>query len=219
MLHELTGHRGPVTVLSFVGPEPRLVSGGQDGAALVWAVTDLLRSERPPEVTFPADELEAAWNDLGSTDTAAATFALQKLSRAQSQAVPLVRERVLPVDADAIARWLKALNDDRFPARDRAGKELMQLGRSAEPYLRRALAAGPSPQARRALKVLLHDLTEGGPRPDDLRAMRAAELLETFATPEALRVLDPLAGGAPEAERTRQAKAARERVRRGYVSP
>jgi hypothetical protein len=49
--------------------------------------------------------------------------------------------------------------------------------------------------------------------PDRLRELRALEVLERLATPEAAALLDELARGPPAARLTRDAAAARDRLR------
>jgi hypothetical protein len=50
--------------------------------------------------------------------------------------------------------------------------------------------------------------------PESLRAVRAVEVLEWIATPNARRLLDELAKGADDARLTREAVAARNRIRK-----
>jgi hypothetical protein len=60
-----------------------------------------------------------------------------------------------PVDEVRVALLIKNLDSDRFEVRQKALRELEELRDAAEPALRRALAAGPSPEARRRLEGLL----------------------------------------------------------------
>ena len=55
--------------------------------------------------------------------------------------------------------------------------------------------------------------------PDELRALRAVEVLEHVGTPEARQVLEGLTQGAPEARLTQEAKASLERLARRPASP
>jgi hypothetical protein len=84
----------------------------------------------------------------------------------------------------------------------------------AEPALTRALANDPSPEARRRIEQLLHQVTEERlyPTADQLRAVRAVEVLERIGSPQARRVLAALAGGAPQAQLTVEAQTALERL-------
>jgi hypothetical protein len=59
---------------------------------------------------------------------------------------------------------------------------------------------------------LLAELGKIGTSGEPLRQARAIEVLEHIAIPGARRLLQKLAGGAPDAHLTRQAKAALERL-------
>jgi hypothetical protein len=63
------------------------------------------------------------------------------------------------------------------------------------------------------LREILARLDEG--KPEQLRTARAVEALEWMATPEAGRLLGELARGAAGAGLTREAAAARDRLRKG----
>src|SRR5262245_40148585 len=69
--------------------------------------------------------------------------------------------------------------------RDAAMKELSKIVETAEPVLRQALEASPSPEARRRIEQLLAKLDGYGTTGEPLRQARAIEVLEHIATPEA----------------------------------
>jgi hypothetical protein len=60
-----------------------------------------------------------------------------------------------PADARQVGQWVADLDSDDFKKRDRAVRELEKQGAAAEPALRKALAAGPTPEAKRRLSALL----------------------------------------------------------------
>lgn len=62
-------------------------------------------------------------------------------------------------DRKRIDGWLADLSSDSFAARDKASQELEKLGQDAKPFVREALKAGPTPEARRRLQALLDVLT------------------------------------------------------------
>jgi hypothetical protein len=103
------------------------------------------------------------------------------------------------------------LDADRAAVRDRAGKELEAQGEPAVPALRKAREAAPSPEARRRLDRLLASAS-GPVAGEQARQVRAVEVLERVGTPEAVKVLRGLAGGAPAARLTREAGAALKRL-------
>jgi hypothetical protein len=98
------------------------------------------------------------------------------------------------------------------PERQAAAAELEKLGPQAASSLRRALEETRSTEIRRRLKEIL-DRVEAG-TPEWLRTVRAVEALEGMATPAAVHLLEELATGAADAPLTREAAAARDRLRR-----
>jgi RNA polymerase sigma factor (sigma-70 family) len=196
----LAGHQGDVNCLAFAGDGRTLVTGSTDTTALVWDLA------APPSRKGP-DEL---WADLLAPDGARAWRAICDL--AASPAGVKFLGRALPVppppDEAQVTRLLKALDAADFQERETATQELAKLGPAVEPALRRALGARPPAEARRRLDRLLAGLSAERPRSE-----RALEALELSRLAEAEQVLEALAKGNPEADRTREAKAALERRR------
>ncbi len=114
------------------------------------------------------------------------------------------------VDAKHLDELIRGLDADEFAVRDKAARELENQGESAEPALRRALRGTPALEVRRRIDQLLEKLV--CPSGDILRQERAIEVLEHLGSPEARQLLHQLAGGAPEARLTREAKAALDRA-------
>jgi RNA polymerase sigma factor (sigma-70 family) len=205
----LEGHRGWVLDLAFAPDGRRLASASMDTTALVWDVARYTRRDRPVS-RLGADELRAAWEDLGG-DAGKAYRAIAALAAAPEQAVPFLAEHLhaaTPPDPKRLARLLADLDGERFEVREQATRELEGLGALAEAALRQALAGKPSAEAKRRLEGLLEKLDGITPAPAEVRAVRAVEALEHAGTPEARRLLTALAGGVAEARQTREAKAA-----------
>src|SRR5262249_20943196 len=111
-----------------------------------------------------------------------------------------------------IEQLVTDLDSDKFQVRTAATAQLKALGELAEPALRRALAGDPSAEVRRRVEQLLEKVQEWAPPPERLREVRAVDVLERAATPEARKLLHELAKGAPEARLTREARAALDRL-------
>jgi hypothetical protein len=204
----LRGHDDQVVSLSFAPDGQRLASTSFDGTALVWDLAG-------PPARLSAEGLNAAWYALAGDDAAAAYRAVLKLAGDPGRAVPLLRERLRPAptpDPKRIVRLIADLDSDTFAVRDGAARELGDLGDLTEPALREALAGGPTPEVRRRVERLLEDAASLAP--GRLRQVRVVEVLEYAGTPEARRLLEELAGGAPEARLTREAQAALGRLDR-----
>jgi hypothetical protein len=153
------GHRAPVRALAFFPDGRRIVSAGFDGAAVVWDLGALATSQpAPPREPLTPTQLEQLWADLAVEDAARSYAAIWTLASAPRQAVEFLGKRLDPgdpVDEQQVRRWLRALDDDDFLARERATKELGRLGDAAEPFLREALAGKPSIEVSQRVEALL----------------------------------------------------------------
>jgi HEAT repeat protein len=126
--------------------------------------------------------------------------------------VPFLREQARPtaggLDHERIARLVAELDDNEYEVRVKAMKALANLGPAAHPALRKALAS-PSAEVRRRATMLLEKKGDGPTlAPDELRALRAIEVLLHIGTAEARPVLEGLAAGPKEAVVTQDAAAA-----------
>jgi hypothetical protein len=207
-----TGHRGTIDALTFSPDGRRLATGGSDTTVLVW---ELFAREAPRSVPLSRDDRDALWADLAALDGAAALKAMRTLSAQPGEAVNVLEQRLSPAgDAAMVKRWLAELDHDQFEKREAASAGLAHLGRTAEPVMRAALRDNPKPEAKRRLLELLARIDSFPTPPEQVRVLRAIAVLEDVATPEARKVLDRLASGAPGALVTEDAKAARDRLQR-----
>src|SRR5207237_336821 len=128
-----------------------------DTTILIWDLAGLKRgASRIDDLT--TQELEARWNDLANTESAQAYKSLTILSRAPHQSVPLMKKHLKPVaavDGPYIVRLTKDLDSDVFAVREKATKELYELGDLAEPALRQLLASSPSLEAKLRAQAVL----------------------------------------------------------------
>jgi WD40 repeat protein len=217
-LPALAGHAADASGLLFSADGTRLFSASDDTTVLAWDMTGRL-----PPLDGPAPDhrrLEALWADLAGTDAARAGRAVWALAAAPRQAVPFLEQNLRPAALDPAlerrARELLAqLDADDFKARERAVAALQKMGDTVSPFLRGALPGRPSAEARQRLERLVAGLGSAGLSADELRAVRAVEALEHAGRPEARRLVEKLAGGAPEARLTQEAKVSLRRWRPG----
>jgi hypothetical protein len=216
-LGQRRGDQADVGVLAFAPDGRKLVSGGRDGTLLLWDVASFRKEERPRTAKLEPAEERQCWDDLASTDAGRAARAQARLRAAPPQAVALVRRQVRPVPAVApekLQAWIKDLDSDDFAQRQQATAELAKLGCLAEPALKKAQEDRPSLEARRRIASLLDKRsTEEPTSGEELRGLRAVELLERLAQPEADELLQALSEGARGARLTREARSALERRR------
>jgi RNA polymerase sigma factor (sigma-70 family) len=211
----LAGHLGHVSHLAFSADGRALVSGSVDTTLLVWSVGARDPWQRTAERMLSAQGAKAAWDDLSSGNATAAFRAVRALTAAPNQALPLLRDRLVKawdVDHRQVAKWVTDLDSDEFAVRDRAAKELYELGELAESPLRKALAGRPSAELRLRVRRLLDRLEGPVATPQVLRGLRAVEVLEGIGTDEARRLLERLAKEVPAPRLVREVKAALDRL-------
>jgi WD40 repeat protein len=213
-IERLEGHRGWVMAVAYTPDGRRLVSGSIDTTALVWDLSRLA-NKKPPPAELTARELDALWEKLAG-NARDGYQAIGKLAAVPGPAVDLLRRKLQPArpaDARVVARLLGELDSNEFAVRRRAAEELEKLADLAEPAMRQALANKPSPEVRKLLEKILDQVENETLSAEQIRVVRALEVVELAGTPEAAELLAALAKGAPEARLTRWAKAALERRR------
>jgi RNA polymerase sigma factor (sigma-70 family) len=207
--------RTPIVSLIFLPNGRALATGMADGTILVWDLA--------PE-TWPAParaghlshkELDALWSDLAA-DAHKAQRALRTLVAGPVQAVPFLTDRLQPVaeaDPKRVQQLIAGLDSEGFAARERAARELAELGERIEPALRKVLEGKPSLETRRRVEGLL-DTLRTARSPTAVRTLRAIQALERIGTPAARHILQKLSTGVPAARATQAAKASLERLAR-----
>ncbi len=157
---------------------------------------------------------EHLWQDLLGDKAELAYSALQQLAAAPGTTVSFVRSRVTPVatpDAQAVERWITALEAPAFRDRQNAMKELKALADTVDGELRSARQSTSSPEVHERLSKILaatHPET-----PNAVRRTRIVELVEWCATPDAEQLLSEWAAGARGALLTTEAAEALTRIR------
>jgi WD40 repeat protein len=169
------------------------------------------------QVGMPASErtIAALWDDLAGADAGRAYQAVCALP-GNAETTAFLGKRLQPADqpdAQRMSRLIAHLEDERYAVRQRATEELARLGTAATPQLREALTRQPTLDKRLRVEALLGRLANPWvPSAEELRALRALEVLERTATPAARQILERLAGGASYAPLTQQAKMALQRL-------
>src|SRR5207249_1492240 len=149
------------------------------------------------------------WDDLADSEEGRATGAGWALQAQAERSIDLFRRHLRPgIDevSQTIGRLLGELDNERFAVRERATKELIRLGRRAEAVVRHKLAdPSTAPEVRKRLREIANHLPEDADA-GERRLVRAVRVLEAIATPDARRLLEELARGAPGAVLTQEAK-------------
>ncbi|MGH7225396.1 MAG: WD40 repeat domain-containing protein, partial [Gemmataceae bacterium] len=210
--HSFHGHETAISSLTF-SPDRRLLAASSfDAPIYVW---DVAGTSEAKQRHLSNDELRRCWTALAGDEAAKAFQAIRRLAAVPKHTLPFLSQHLKPVpapDRKSVRQLVDMLDSADFPTRQKATKELEKYADGAASLLRQILAKEkPSLEVRRRLQQLLEAQEH---RPQALRAVRAVEVLEWIATPDAVRLIDKLAKGAAEARLTREAVAARQRRRR-----
>jgi hypothetical protein len=211
-IQTLKGHKGPISALAFSPDGKLLATGSYDTTILLWDAVRF-KTNRPAEAQPRPEQMEALWADLGGEDAAKAYRAIRALAAAPKSSVAFLKRHlkpVAPVDAKQVACLLADLDSEQFAVREKAMQQLEKLGDRAATELHRALAGNPTLEVRRRIEQLLEK--QNGP--DNIRMVRALEILETIGTAEARDFCARLADGVADAPLTREARATLRRMAR-----
>jgi WD40 repeat protein len=190
------GHTELIASMAFSPDSRRLVTGGDDTLIYLWDLTGLHGRGQP--APLEARDLDAAWAVLTDLDGEPAGKAIARLAASPREAIPYLTEKLGTVSDEERRRiegLIRDLDSDSFKVRDRAAKELENFGDPAVPALTRAQTTSKSAEVRTKSEQLLKKIGPGDdPATHALarRAVRAIEVLEHAATPEALEVLKSL---------------------------
>ncbi|MBY0527988.1 MAG: terpene cyclase/mutase family protein [Gemmataceae bacterium] len=175
-----------------------------------------------PPRELKAEEVQLRWAGLTSANVFQATEHVRVLAAAPAQTVPYLTDRLRPVphpDAKHIARLIAELDNNRFEVRQKAEEELEKLGELASAALEQSLQDKPPLEVEQRVGRLLSRISGGSLSPEQLQILRAIHVLERVGTPEARKLLERIAAGAPGAQVTRAAAAALERVAKQKAAP
>jgi hypothetical protein len=198
---------------AFTPDGKRLATGHPDGTILVW---ELKLPEAKPE-PLAANEATALWDDLKAEDAGKAWRAAWRMSEFPDVVLPLLGERLKPVQptaAEITGPLIADLDSDAFARRQAALQKLQELGLRAEPALRKGLEGKLSAEQRKRIEGLVEALASPGRdlSAEELRELRAVGVLERVTSPEARRLVEELAKGVKAARLTQEAQQALRRL-------
>jgi hypothetical protein len=130
------------------------------------------------------------------------------------ETLPLLAKAIPAVaspDSDKLKACLEKLGAPRYADRDKATRDLLELGELAAPAVRAVLAETGSEEVRQRAESILD--RAGAPNLTDLKLARTVEAAEWAATPRAKQMLTTWAAGAAGARLTQEAKAALRRMK------
>jgi RNA polymerase sigma factor (sigma-70 family) len=213
-IHRLIGHESTMLSLAYSPDGKMLASGGWDTTVVIWDVSGK-KASAPPQRALSAEELDKHWANLVSDDDSLVSYSLCEFVAAGKQSAAYLKGRLSPSSSataeqeKVLAQSIADLDSEAFRTREKAMRELENLGDVALPALLKAQTEPTSLEARRRIERLLSRIDKAS-----RQELRAVEVLERIGTPEAKQLLQKLAAGAPGARLTCEAKAALERLNR-----
>jgi hypothetical protein len=165
---------------------------------------------------------EAALRSQPQRHAEKAYQAIWKLAAAGDKAVAFCASAMRPVpvhDLALVRKHIAHLDDAEFTVREEATAQLMRLGSSLAPVLRRELQGKPSLEARKRMQRILEKIGEPSLSNEELQRLRFIQVLELIGTPAACNLLRKLAAGDPDAALTCEAKDALQRLERKAPKP
>lgn len=213
--HEELSHQDDILAFS---PEGQLLAVRcPDESIKLW---DLARVKRKPP---DAAETARLWATLEGDDASVAYQAIRTLTAFPTHTLPLLRKQlqtrfVTAEEARKMDALLAQLDSDDFVTREKASKELEQIGSRAEATLHRALTGQPPLETRRRLQALLESIERQRKGIEPIQQLRALEVLEHIGTVEARALLEEVAKGIPEARLMQDAQASLARLKKRPVA-
>jgi hypothetical protein len=215
---------GPKDIVASVAFSPcglMLGSAGQNCAPLIWDVTGQILAATKPAAPLSAKELDACWAEMGGEVAGKTWQAICALTIREDQAVRFLK-RHLPnqrFEPKRQAQLQADLEIGDFAARERAVKDLAEIGPPALPFLRKLAASGINADAKKRIENLLGQPGKSGLLTEEARCRYAIEVLEYVGTPQAKELLLAQSQGEPASLVTQDAKSALSRLRKLPPSP
>jgi len=169
-----------------------------------------------PGVADLSDErLDELWKLLADRDEQQAEKAVWEMAAGQAASVDYIARHLTPipkVDDAKVKALVAQLDVDDFNSRRKAQEELASFGGLIAPLLE-AESQNASAEVRATIRRLLNAIEQSSPSsPEVARDIRIAKMLELVGSAEAVKLLEQLAKANENADRTRAAKRALDRL-------
>jgi WD40 repeat protein len=208
-IQTLRGHQGYISSLAFSPDNRRLLSGGRDTTALLWAIA-------PENPVLPASwkDADRLWLEMGAPPNRAYGIVWALMAH-PDRAIEVLTMRLQKDEGASdkeIRELITNLSSAKFVQRDTAMRRLKAIGTRSLPALEESLKKSPDLETTRRIQELLRTV-ETTLTPETLRDLRGMQVLEMIGTPAARKLLAEVASGDPGAGKTRHAQAALQRLK------
>jgi WD40 repeat protein len=198
------GHDGGITGLAFTIDDKSIASSSSDCTILIWDLSAKAGAKGVSDGDSNDD-----WQTLRGEDALTAFAAMRALASHPETALKIAGDQLKPaepLDPQWVTARFRDLDNQKFAERERATRELEEVGDRAAAALETFLAAKPSAEARGRAEKLLAKTRSQVVTGQGAQALRALEVLEWIGTAKARELVENLAKGAEGASLTEEAK-------------
>jgi hypothetical protein len=214
IIAELKGDQGPVRGLAFGANVSTLFTAGSEGTVLIWDLHEqIAKAQKVAELSD--GDVSRLWTELANPDTIKAYQALDSLLAGSDKVVSFLADKLKParkVPAREIDLLIAELGSEAFKTRQLATRLLLEILPQSKAALTRSLENNLPLEHHLRIARLVAEFRRREVASEHLRELRAIEILEAIATPQARRIIRSLATGHPAARLTDEAAAAIERM-------
>lgn len=168
----------------------RLFASGEDGSVLIWPVRLLPKPTQLSDAT-----LKTLWSDLAAADPRTAYSAIETLIVHPSQSLTLIESgmKAYSLDGSVVKKLIDDLDGKQFTVRNASFNRLLKMGRAVEGLLKNALTKTESAEQRRLLSRLLENIVGSAYSDQEIRLVRAVQVLEAIGNEKSYQLLKRLA--------------------------
>ena len=185
-----------INSFDFTPDGRRLLTGGRDSTILCWDMTRPEWRSRQLVSRLSDADLAQHWARLRNGKADEAYRSKWALAGDAKKTVEFFRTRLPstpPISAERIKSWIADLDSQQYTVRERAQSDLQDHFGECEESLRNALVGSITAEAKNRVNRIIEANFAAIPKPDQLRDLRAIEILEQIGTPEARDLLRHLA--------------------------
>ncbi len=194
--------------LAACGQLPRRASS----TLFIWDLKALPKPDLAKELEVGPSTLDSWWAELSSANTLTAHKAMRRLVALPDKALPLLAERLhLSPTRERISALIEQLDDEK--TRETATQQLAQAVIGVRPALKKLIRGATNQEKKLRLEKHLETFSKEFAR-EELRSMRAIDVLEQIASPKAKEFLTKLGKGNDMAPLARAAEAALVRLKK-----
>jgi hypothetical protein len=198
------GHDSSISGLAFTIDDKAIASSSSDCTILVWDLSNWTGGKKATE-----DNPDADWQALRGEDAKKAFTAIRSLAADPEIALKFASEHlkpVEPIDPQWLAARLRDLDNAKFAERERATRELEEVGDRGMAAVERFLTEKPSTEAKARAEKILAKVQGRDVTGEAAQSLRALEVLEWIDTSKARGLVEKIAKGAEGASLTEEAK-------------